>query len=136
MATLIAMMDFSNEAAAQEAYDALEARANLTEVVGLGTEGERTSYARLEKGDGTVTQFHIDTFGILRSGAYEPPPSEHPLWIDPGGDATKAYPATDAAGDPTRVEHNGTIYENVHGDGNVWEPGEVNSSIWQEVGTV
>jgi len=135
--TVVCMIEFENEADAQDLFDQVDARMDLAQVVGLGTEDGRTSYVRKVLDDGTLDQMlYKDRFGITRSGRYEPPPNNYPLWVDPGGDATKAYPSTDEAGDPTRVEHNGKEWENAYGDGNTWEPGKVGENIWQELGAV
>lgn len=48
---------------------------------------------------------------------------EYPAWVQPTG-SHDAY----AAG--ARVTHNGKVWENTHGDGNVWEPGVFG---WSEV---
>ena len=136
MAILIARLHFEDTAHAVDAFNQLEARATNTGIVGLGTESESTSYSVLLSDAGQVTEaFHIDTFGITREGEYEPPPNEHPLFIMPTG-GHDSYPATNAAGEPTRVEHNGRNWLNTHGDGNSWEPGTVNDSIWLDEGEV
>jgi len=50
-----------------------------------------------------------------------------PEWVQPEG-AHDAYEA-DAV-----VFHNGQFWVNTHGDGNVWEPGEVSEDIWAPLG--
>lgn len=136
---LICMMEFDSQADAQDAFDQLEARAVNSSVRDLGQAGERTSYARLDDLTGPspalVDMWHKDTFGIVRSGEYTPPPNEYPLWIQPTG-AQDSYPATDVAGNVTRVERDGRKYENAHGDGNSWDPLSVGDSIWLDLGPV
>lgn len=123
---LLAFLEFDSQAQAQDAFNQLEARATNTRVRGLGTAKGRLSYARMEDQTGEspvlVDQFFVDTFGIVRVGEYTPPPNTYPLWIQPTG-AQDSYPAVNAAGETTRVEHNGSVWENTHGDGNSWAPG-------------
>ena len=138
MAVLIARLHFEDQAQALDAFDQLDARATNTGIVGLGEPNESTSYTLLMEDDGTVLEaFHVDTFGIVREGEYEPPPNEHPIFIMPTG-GENAYPATNAAGEVTRVEHNGRNWENTHGDGNTWEPGSagIGDNIWLDLGEV
>lgn len=133
MAILIARLHFDDEAQAVDAFNQLEARSTNTGIVGLGGPEESTSYTLLIEDDGTVLEaFHVDTFGIVREGEYTPPPNEYPIWL-PVTDATKAYPAVNAAGEVTRVEHNSHEWENAHGDGNTWEPGVFG---WTDLGEV
>lgn len=48
---------------------------------------------------------------------FEPTPTDpYPQWVQPTG-AHDAYPAG------ATVTHNGKIWDNTHGNGNVWEPG-------------
>ena len=136
MAILIARLHFEDQAQALDAFDQLDARATNTGIVGLGGPNESTSYTLFMEDDGTVLEaFHVDTFGIVREGEYTPPPNQHPIW-KPVTDATKAYPAVNAAGEETHVEHNDINWRNAHGDGNTWEPGTVNETIWENVGEV
>jgi|GEM_PF-2613846 len=131
--TLKVWLEFEDAAAAADALAQMQARATLTRIVAAGTEAERTSYARLTDDDGAfVGGFWVDTFGIVRQGEPAAPPRDYPLWIQPTG-AHDAYPATDAAGRPTRVEHNGRNWQNAHGNGNIWEPG---SFGWTDLGEV
>ena len=135
---VISRLHFENAAQAQDAFDQLEARATNSGIVGLGSASESTSYTLLMDDSGTVQDvFYVDTFGIVREGEYEPPPNEHPLFIMPTG-GENAYPATNAAGEVTRVEHNGHEWENAHGDGNSWEPGSagIGDNIWLDLGEV
>ena len=136
MPRLTLWLEFEDAAQAQDAYDQMKARATNTSIVGLGTASERTSYARLTDDAGALLDgFFVDTFGIVREGEYTPPPNQHPIW-KPVTDATKAYPAVNAAGEETHVEHDGINWRNAHGDGNTWEPGTVNETIWENVGEV
>ena len=133
---LISRLHFEMSEHAESAYEQLRNRATNTGIVGLGEPNESTSYALLLNDEGEdVDAFYIDTFGIVREGEYEPPPNQHPIW-KPVTDATKAYPAVNAAGEETHVEHNGINWRNAHGDGNTWEPGTVNETIWENVGEV
>ena len=51
-------------------------------------------------------------------------PSGPQPWAQPTG-ASDAYPAIDTnTGKTYRVSHNGDTWDNSHGDGNVWPPGE------------
>ena len=138
MPRLTLWLEFEDAAQAQDAYDQMKARATNTSIVGLGTASERTSYARLTDDAGALLDgFFVDTFGIVREGEYEPPPNEHPIFIMPTG-GHDSYPATNAAGEPTRVEHNGHNWLNTHGNGNSFEPGGtgINDSIWLDEGEV
>ena len=50
------------------------------------------------------------------------PAEEYPDWVQP--DSTNPYSATwDDGSSPVIVKHNGRLWENTHGDGNVWAPG-------------
>ena len=133
---VISRLHFKDIADATDAFDQLEARATNSGIVGLGSASESTSYTLLMDDSGTVQDgFYVDTFGIVREGEYEPPPNQHPIWKEVP-DATKAYPAVNAAGEETHGEHNGINWRNAHGDGNTWEPGTVNETIWENVGEV
>lgn len=60
-----------------------------------------------------------------------PEPGEYPLWVQPL--STNPYNATwDDGSSPVVVRHpeGGDLWENTHGDGNVWEPGAVGHTIW------
>lgn len=138
---LLVHAEFASQAQAQDAYDQIQARATNTRVAGMGGPGERTSYSRLdevtEAGAQTalLAMWHVDTFGIVRDGEYVAPPRQYPLWIAPTG-AQDSYPATNAAGSVTRVEHNGRVWRNAHGAGNSWEPGGtgIGETIWADEG--
>ena len=133
MAVLIARLHFDDEAHAIDAFNQLESRATNTGIVGLGGPSESTSYTLLMDDSGTVQEgFYVDTFGIVREGEYAPPPNEYPLWLPVTG-GHDSYPAVNAAGETTRVEHNGHEWENEHGDGNSWEPGVFG---WTDLGEV
>lgn len=131
-------MHFEDQAQAQDAYAQLEARAT-TASVRTQPGAESLSYSVLtdEATDTVVTQWHTDTFGIVRSGPEEAF-DVAPDWIDPLGDSTKAYPATDVFGVQTRVRHSGVYWLNTHGNANVWEPGGtgIGETIWQQDGAV
>ena len=138
MPRLTLWLELEDAAQAQDAYDQMKARATNTTIVGLGTASERTSYARLtDDNGGLIDGFYVDTFGIVREGEYEPPPNTYPLWQTVTG-GENAYPATNAAGEVARVEHNGRNWENTHGDGTTWEPGSagIGDSIWLDLGEV
>lgn len=117
---------FANQADAQHIFTQSQAVATTASVARLGDPGERTSHAGVydEQPDGSlvpVNRWYIDRFGIVRTGA--PTPNDTPPdWVQPAG-AQDAYPAQDVFGGPTVVVHNGSEWENTHGDGNVWEPG-------------
>jgi hypothetical protein len=130
MFRLIAMLEFENSAQAVDAWNQLLARATNTRIVGAGTSRAHTSYARVQ-GEGVFEQFFVDTFAIVRRGEYVKPPRLYPLWIQPTG-AQNSYPALDAAGNPTRVEHNGRNWRNQHGNGNSWAPGVFG---WEDLGS-
>lgn len=123
---LLAFLEFDDQAQAVDAFNQLEARATNTRVRGLGTAKGRMSYAQVT--DQTtdtpllIDQFYVDTFGIVRAGEYTPPAGDYPEWIQPTG-AQDSYPATNAAGETTRVVYEGQVWENTHGDGNSWAPG-------------
>lgn len=51
------------------------------------------------------------------------PAIEFPIWVQPIG-------GTDAYAMGAKVTHNGKKWVNIHGDGNVWEPGVYG---WEEV---
>lgn len=116
---------FSNLADAQHILDQSRAVAMNASVARIGEPGERTSHALLgdEQVDGTLSiqdQWHIDRFGILRS--FAPIPDDVvPEFIQPSG-SQDAYPALDVFGNVTRVMFNSLLWENTHGDGNVWAP--------------
>ena len=119
---LIAQLEFDSEAQALDAFAQLEARATNTRVVGLGTSGEHSSYARVDGPTGLIDMFYVDRFDVVRTGEYVAPPRAFPLWIQPTG-AHDSYPVTDAGGLNTRVEHNGRVWLNTAGTMNSWEPG-------------
>ena len=130
---VISRLHFKDIADATDAFDQLEARATNSGIVGLGSASESTSYTLLMDDSGTVQDgFYVDTFGIVREGEYEPSPNTYPLW-QPVTGAENAYPATNAAGEIARVEHNGHEWENAHGNGNSWEPGVFG---WTDLGEV
>lgn len=122
MARFIMMAEFENLAQAQDMMAQAKARATNTKVKGMGSPGERTSYARLDDNGILIDMWHVDTFGIVRDGEHIAPPNTYPLWIQPTG-GHDSYPATNAAGSVARVEYNGEEWENTHGDGNSWAPG-------------
>ena len=132
MYRLKAYLEFADEAQAVDAYAQLSARATNAIVVGMGTSQAHTSYSRVEGPEGLIDQFFVDTFSIVRQGEYAAPQNEYPLWIQPTG-AQDSYPATNAAGETTRVEHDGRNWENSHGNGNSWEPGAFG---WADLGVV
>ena len=111
---------------AQHIYDQAMTVATNASVARIGEAGERTSYCGVyeEQLDGTLTplsRWHIDRFGILR----ETDPIANdvvPEWVQPTG-AQDAYPLTDVFGNPTRVMHNGTLWQNNTAT-NTWEPGQ------------
>lgn len=120
----IAMMEFGSEGQALDMMAQAQARAVLAQVVG----GSHTSYARVDGPDGLVSMWHVDIFGIVRSGewvAYDVAPA----WIQPTG-AHDSYPVLDASGNPARVMHGGKLWENTSGTVNSWEPGVAG---WTEV---
>jgi hypothetical protein len=116
---------FANKADADHIYDQAKSVAVNSSVSRIGQPGERTSHCGVftEQADGTLLkdrQWHIDRFGIVRE--HEPEPDDViPDWIQPLG-GQNAYPLTDVFGNPTRVRHNGAIWE-VSVGSNVWEPG-------------
>ena len=109
------------DAEAVDAFAQMEARAIHALVRSPGTTDQSNSYALLLDEDGTTEdQWHVDDFGIVRSG--EPDADEPPAWVPVTG-GHDAYPGETLDGQTTRVQHNGDIWINVHGDGNSWEPG-------------
>jgi hypothetical protein len=126
---LTAMLEFESEAQAIDAYNQLSARATNTVVVGMGTVNEHTSYCRVDGPDGMVSSFFVDTFNIVRQGTWVLPPNEYPLFIPPTG-AHDSYPVTNAAGEPTRIEYNGRVYQNAHSGLNSWTP----PTLWTDLG--
>ena len=113
-----------------DAYNQIKARMLHMTAIKLGQPGERTSYARLENPDTgeLIEMLHIDEVGIVRVGEYVAP-NRYPVWKRAAG-AHDAYPAHTLKGEVTRVRHKGKIWENIHGDGNSWEPGVFG---WEEV---
>lgn len=130
MFRVTAMLEFENSAQAVDAWEQLFARATNTRIVGAGTSRVHTSYAKVQ-GEGVFDQFFVDTFAIVRRGVYTTPPRAYPLWIQPTG-AQDAYPALNAAGELTHVEHDGRNWANLHGNGNSWEPGVFG---WTDIGS-
>ncbi|MCA1781910.1 MAG: hypothetical protein ABR616_19185 [Dermatophilaceae bacterium] len=58
-----------------------------------------------------------------------PEPGEYPLWVQP--ESTNPYNATwDDGTGPVIVSHNGQLWENTHGDGNIWEPGQYGWTLY------
>lgn len=117
---LTAYLEFESEAQAVDAFAQLSARATNTRIVGMGTTRAHTSYTRVEGPAGLISQFFVDTFGIVRQGEYAA--RAVPAWIQPTG-AHDSYPMRNAAGEPTRVEHNGRIWQNSANTLNSWAPG-------------
>ena len=138
MFELVTRMHFSSESEAQDAYDQMEARA-IHASVRTQPGAESLSYSRLKDDDtgAILSEWHTDTFRIVRDGPEQPPVHDAPEWIQPTG-AQDAYPANDVFGQQTRVVHNGLYWINTHGDDNSWEPGGdgIGSNIWQEDGEV
>lgn len=104
-------------------------------VARIGEPGERTSHGGVyeEQPDGTlvpVTRWHIDRFGIVRDGALLPD-DQVPDWVQPLG-AQDAYPLNDVRGDPTVVQHDGQLWRNTHGNGNVWAPGVFGWAVYDD----
>lgn len=116
--TLLVRAVFEDAAHAVDAYAQMQARATNTGIEG----GQGTSYARLTHDGALVSMWHVDIFGIVRDGnwvAYDTAPA----WIQPAG-AHDSYPALDALGDPARVTHAEALWQNSHGNGNSWAPGQ------------
>jgi hypothetical protein len=116
---------FANKADADHIYDQAMAVATNASVARIGEAGERTSWGAVfeEQADGTLVpdrRWHVDRFGIVRPGQL-PPNDQTPDWVQPTG-AQDAYPLTDVFGNPTRVMHNGTLWQNNTAT-NTWEPG-------------
>lgn len=124
---------FANKADADHIYDQAMSVATNASIAHIGEETEeRTSHAMVaeEQADGSLVvdrSWHVDTFGIIRSG--EPDMGNPPNWIQPTG-AQDAYPAQNVRGDVTRVRHDSKTWENSHGNGNTWVPGQFG---WTEV---
>ncbi len=123
---------FANQADADHVYDQAMAVATNASVARIGEPGERTSHGGVydEQPDGTlvaVRRWHIDRFGIVRSGAMVPD-DEIPDHIMPTG-AQDAYPLTDVHGDTTRVRADGKVWQNNTAN-NSWAPGVYG---WDEV---
>ena len=131
---LTAMLEFESEAQAVDAFNQLEARSTNTKVVGMGTADEHTSYCRVDGPAGLIDAFHVDTFGIVRSGTWTAPPNQYPLFVQPTG-AHDSYPVLDAGGNPTRVEFNGNNYENTMGTLNQFSPSAYPAG-WSNLGPV
>lgn len=124
---ILAHLTFESDANAQFIYDQIKAVMVNTSVARIGEAGERTSYCNLmvEQPDGVLVPdgdktLHVDAFGIVREGPFDN--SDAPLWIQPTG-AQNAYPALNLRGEQTKVTHNGQVWLNAHGDGNIWVPG-------------
>lgn len=127
---LTAFLEFATLADARDAYAQLLARAQQARVVATDGVIERTSFARVDN-NGLDRMFHLDEFGIVREGEYATrKPGTYPLWVQPTG-AFDSYPILDAAGNPTRVEHEGRNYENTAGTVNSWAPGVFG---WTDIG--
>jgi hypothetical protein len=123
---------FANKADADHVYDQAMAVAMNASVARIGEPGERTSHGGVfdEQSDGSLVadrQFHIDRFGIVRSGQMVPG-DEIPEHIMPTG-AQDAYPLTDVFGNPTRVRSGGKVWQN-NTPTNTWAPGVYG---WDEV---
>lgn len=117
---------FASKAHADHVYDQTMVVVTNASVARIGEPGERTSWGAVyeEMPDGTLVpdrRFHIDRFGIVRPGQLIPD-DQIPVWVQPAG-AQDAYPLTDVRGNPSRVAHSGQIWENSHGNGNIWPPG-------------
>lgn len=116
---------FDSKADADHIYDQAKSVAVNASVARIGDPGERTSHSGVfvEQPDGSLTkdrQWHIDRFGIVRET--DPVPDDVvPDWIQPAG-AQDAYPLLDVFGGPTRVQHNGLVWENTTAT-NTWAPG-------------
>lgn len=107
----------------QDAYNQIKARMTVGNMAGIGTPGERTSYAILQNldSDTTVEMLYIDEHGILRTGAYALP-DPYPVWKAPTG-AHDSYPQFRLDGAPTKVLHQGKIWKQNHAGLNSWAPG-------------
>jgi len=120
-----AMVSFEdNQANADFIFNQIKSVMTNASVARIGEPGERTSYCTVgtENPDGTITRtdhLYIDQFGIVREG--DPDPNDPPAWIQPTG-AQDAYPLTDVRGDPVRVTHNGSTWQNTSA-ANTFEPG-------------
>lgn len=124
---------FDSKADADHIYNQAKSVAVNSSVARIGEAGERTSHGGVyvEQADGTLVpdrRFHIDRFGIVRSGQMVPD-DVIPDHIASTG-AHDAYPANDVFGNQTQVRLNNKIWANTHGDGNVWTPGVFG---WSEV---
>ena len=117
---------FNNKSDADHIYDQAKSVATNASVALIGTEEERTSHAFVAEevtgGEWNIlTNWYTDLFNIVREGT-QPETTNAPVWIQPTG-SHDAYPATNVRGNETHVTHNGQVWRNTHGDGNVWEPG-------------
>lgn len=117
---------FDSQADADHIYDQAKAVATNASVALIGTEEERTSHTfvaeELTDGEWNIlANWYTDLFNIVREGT-QPETTNAPDWIQPTG-SHDAYPATNVRGNETHVTHNGQVWRNTHGDGNVWEPG-------------
>lgn len=126
---------FASKADADHIYDQAKSVAINASVAHIGepTE-ERTSHSLVaeEQEDGSLLvdrSWHIDLFGIVRDG--EPDLNDPPAWIQTTG-SQDAYPALNVRGEETRVTHEGQVWRNVHGDGNVWSPTEFGWEVFTE----
>lgn len=119
------MVTFSTQGNADFIYNQSKSVAVNSSVADIGQPGERTSYMGVyeQQPDGSLVPlrlWYLDTFGIVREGDLDV--SDTPAWIQPTG-AQDAYPALNVAGAQTQVTHNGSVWANSHGNGNIWEPG-------------
>jgi hypothetical protein len=96
----------------QAAFDAWETLRQPT-VLGLCVWDDGPSWVDLHLCDHRNPQGGCVTVAYAE---HPQPPDTTPPWVQPTG-AHDAYPAG------AQVTHNGRLWENVHGDGNVWEPG-------------
>lgn len=115
---------FDSLADAQHIFNQSQSVAVNASVANIGQPSERTSHATvvevLPEGHQVLNHWHIDLFGIVRSGQVDA--NDPPAWIQPLG-AQDAYPATNVRGEPSLVSHNEKQWQNAHGNGNIWEPG-------------
>lgn len=116
-----AMIEFEDQAQAEDLMAQIHARMTNTTVVG-GPDAH-TSYARLDDAntETLLDMTHVDIFGIVRQGEWIEFDIA-PEWIMPTG-AHDSYPVLDMLGNPARVMHNGSLWENTSGTVNSWEPG-------------
>lgn len=116
---VIARITFESEAQAIDLMNQIQARMTNARVSGIGTPRLSSSYAQRRNDGVLAAMLYVDEWGIVRQGEYVA--REVPIWVQPTG-GHDAYPLLRLDGQPTRVLHNGTVWQNNTAN-NVWVPG-------------